>query len=192
MILLAAVLVSVVIALLRGGRLENLARLPLRWGGLIILAFLAQTYFIYGSPASARSGGSGVQEAVLIGSALLVLLVIWLNRRLPGIAVIGLGLLLNVAVMVANGGLMPITPQAIQAVGHEGRVTATEPGAKLGYSKDVVLSRAETRLWLLSDIFVLPRPFPIPSVFSLGDMLIAIGAFITIQHGLLAPPAAST
>jgi hypothetical protein len=46
------------------------------------------------------------------------------------------------------------------------------------------LPRAQTQLWLLSDIFVLPPPFPIPSVFSLGDMMIAAGVFLLVQRGL--------
>jgi len=188
MILVLAVAVSLGVAVLRGGRLENLATLPLRWGGIVIIAFVAQAYFIYRSPFARASGVFGIQEMVLIGAGVVVLMVVWANRHLRGIVLLGFGLLLNLTVMVANGGLMPISPEALRAVGHERAVAAVEPGAKVDDSKDVVLSRAETRLWFLSDIFVLPRPFPLPSVFSVGDVVVALGVFVTLQDGLLARP----
>jgi len=48
-----------------------------------------------------------------------------------------------------------------------------------------LLTKGETRLWVLSDIFVLPRSFPLSRVFSPGDIVIAIGAFILVQSGML-------
>ena len=36
----------------------------------------------------------------------------------------------------------------------------------------------------LSDIFVIPPPFPIPSVFSVGDFLIALGMFWLVPSAL--------
>jgi len=36
-------------------------------------------------------------------------------------------------------------------------------------------------LWVLSDILVLPPPFPWPAAFSLGDLLIATGIVILLQ-----------
>jgi len=186
MILVLAVLLSLAIGILRGGRLEHLATLPLRWGGVVLLAFLSQAYFIYASPVQRTSGEVGAQDVVLIGTALLVLAVTWANRHLRGVILLGCGLCLNLLVMVANGGLMPITPEALRALGHERAVVVVEPGAKVDDSKDVVLPREKTRLWFLSDIFVLSRPFPLPSAFSIGDVIIAAGAFVVLQDGLLA------
>ncbi|MBM3302525.1 MAG: DUF5317 family protein, partial [Deltaproteobacteria bacterium] len=39
-------------------------------------------------------------------------------------------------------------------------------------------------LWELSDIFVLPPPFPLPTAFSLGDALIAGGVFLLLQKAV--------
>ena len=38
-----------------------------------------------------------------------------------------------------------------------------------------VLAGADAPLLFLGDIFVLPRPFPLANVFSIGDVLIAEG-----------------
>ena len=46
-----------------------------------------------------------------------------------------------------------------------------------GFSKDVILPREQTNLWILSDTIAIPPPFPWPVAFSLGDLLIAAGIF---------------
>jgi len=87
--------------------------------------------------------------------------------------------------MVANGGWMPITPEAIIKVGHAGLVPSLASGVRVPSSKNIILSPGETRLGFLSDVFVLPRPFPVPSVFSIGDVLVALGVFFLIQNAML-------
>jgi len=185
MILMAAVMVALLVGLLRGGRLENLATLPLRWGAVVILAFLAQAYVVWWWPLPRAPDGFGIAGAILTATAVVVLGVVWVNRHLRGIVVLGCGLILNLVAMAANGGLMPITPEALRTIGDEDAVVAVESGAKVGRSKDVVLPRAETRLWFLTDVLVIPRPLPLASAFSPGDAVIAAGAFLVLQDGLL-------
>jgi hypothetical protein len=50
-------------------------------------------------------------------------------------------------------------------------------GQRFGVGKDVVLPAAETTLWFLSDCLVLPQWISYKVAFSLGDVLIAMGAF---------------
>jgi hypothetical protein len=90
---------------------------------------------------------------------------------------LGLGLTLNLLVISLNGGLMPISPEMVGRF--ELRPDSWEIGSRLGSGKDIVLPIAETRLWILSDRFFLPMPSwaAYPVAFSLGDVLIAIGAF---------------
>ena len=179
MILLAMVALAFLISLLTGGKLSRLANLPLRAPWLALLGFGLQLYMIY-SPTDMAQDFLSLRTLALIGSYIILLVLIWLNRRLMGMLVIGLGLALNLAVMIANGGYMPITPDAVKAIGFEYQLESAEIGSRLQDSKDVLLPREQTNLWILSDIFILPPPFPIPSVFSAGDVFLAIGAFILI------------
>jgi len=189
MILLAALLVSLLIGLLLGGKLSRLAALPLRLPWLALLAFGLQIYLLYWPSAMAPALLSP-HTAILVASYLLLLVFVWINRRLPGMLIIGLGLLMNLTVMLANGGYMPITPEAVIQVGHEYELQTFEPGARLRNTKDILLPREQTNLWFLSDIFVVAPPFPIPSVFSPGDVVLALGAAILIIVTLRrAPPA---
>ena len=52
-------------------------------------------------------------------------------------------------------------------------------GSRLGTGKDIVLAVDQTRLWWLSDRFLLPLPGGYVA-FSLGDVLIAVGAFFVL------------
>jgi len=152
-----------------------------RWSALAVAAFMVQARFIYGTPVRKTVGVWGWEEFLFIGSYALLLAVLWANRRTEGIQWIGLGLLLNLLVMVANGGWMPVTPEAITRVGLVHLAPELTSGMRLYSSKDIILLARETRLWFLSDIFVFARPFPVPSVFSIGDVFVALGAFVLLQ-----------
>ncbi len=183
MILAAAVLVAVIIGLVRGGSLQRLANLPLRWGWVALIAFGLQIYLIY-FPEPVSAGLVSPRVGLLVLSYLLLIAVVWQNRALPGIWLIGVGLIANFAVMLLNGGYMPITAEALAQVGHARNALSSETGARVLATKDIVLPREATVAWWLSDIFVLPPPFPIPSVFSIGDVLIALGVFWLLQSAM--------
>ena len=187
MILVVAVVLSLVVGLLRGGRLGGLIHLPLRWAPLAVIAFGVQAYFIYRAPLCGSGVPWGWQELLLFGSHVLVLVVLWANRKLAGVKWIACGLLLNLLVMIANGGWMPVTPEALIRTGQAGLVSSMTSGIRVQSSKSIVLSQHETRLWFLSDVFVLAKPFPLPSVFSIGDVLVAVGVFLLLQNALLTP-----
>ncbi len=183
MIMLLAFGLSLAIALARGGNLFRLSVLPLRWPLAPVLAFAPQIIVIYMPEPIARL--ASVHTAILILSYLALAAFLCLNYRLPGMRWIALGLLLNLAAMVANGGYMPITPEVLERIGHESHVVAVQGGSRVAYSKDVLLAKEETKLWLLTDILVFPRPFPVPSAASVGDSCIALGGFVMIQQALL-------
>lgn len=185
MILVVAIVASIAVAWLQGGRFSSLTSLSVRWGGLSVAAFALQSVFIFLTPTWSARGSWGWQELLFVGSHLLLLTVVWANRGLPGVKWIGIGLVLNLLVMVANGGWMPISPEAMVRAGHLQLVPSLDSGTRVSSSKSMVLPREETTLWFLSDIFVLGRPFPLSSVFSVGDVLVALGAFLLIQNGML-------
>jgi hypothetical protein len=189
MILLLALAVALLVAFLRGGSLRNLADFHLEWGWLAGLALAIQIVAVYWVTGDSYLY---LQRAALLVSSLLLLPVVWRNRRSPGLALIGLGLALNLAVMVANGGFMPITPQAVACIEHGHLVVHLDGVERMSGSKGIVLPKEETALWLLSDIFVIPPPFPMASAFSLGDVLVAAGAFMFLQRAMVGTPPLSS
>src|ERR687885_775327 len=72
---------------------------------------------------------------------------LWLNRRYRGLWVLAIGAGLNLLVMVANGGLMPIAPSALHALGGPHK----QAGAAVGVSKDRPLGGREAPPAVLDD-----------------------------------------
>jgi hypothetical protein len=88
---------------------------------------------------------------------------------------------------------MPVTPETLVQINPGSTLVQWPIGAHYGYSKDIILLREDVRLWALSDILVIPPPFPRSAAFSLGDLLIAVGIVVLLQgSGIAKPDAAGT
>jgi hypothetical protein len=184
-ILLIAVIASVVIALVRGGKIANLAQVSVRFGWLAFIALAMQIVVTRGWVPGLASRPFWT-AGLLITSHLLLLAVILANYRLPGMVVIGLGLALNLVAMLANGGYMPVTREALEAADLAHLIVETEAGTRVAGSKEVVLPQAEARLWILSDIIIIPRP--LMTIVSIGDIALGLGSFVLFQRVLCAKP----
>jgi len=188
MVLAEAVIFWVVLALLFRRDLGAIAHSSFHggWklGAVVVGLFAAQALVVLYVP-----GQSVVQMAILTLSQVALLLFVVLNRHLPGAALFALGIVLNIVVMVANDGWMPITPEAYSFI-HPERVVAV--GERPPASKGVILPQSETRLWILSDIVAVELPWRRTAV-SIGDILLIAGAgqfiFQATAGGQIALPA---
>lgn len=187
MILALAVLVGLIVSVVRyrSQTASRLAAIPLRSAWLALLAVALQIPLLR-APFGTLEQVS-VQQALFLLSHLLLLLFVWQNRRLAGIWIVGLGVVCNLVVIAANGGFMPITPETLVQINPETAPDQWPTGFHYGYSKDIILLRGDTVLWVLSDMLVLPPPFPWPTAFSLGDLLIAAGIIVLLQGPIRLP-----
>jgi hypothetical protein len=173
MFILYALVAGLLVGLLLGGRLESIAETRFRWGWLALVALAIQVVLF--SPVA----GNGLGEAgrwIYVGSTALVVLVVVLNLRLAGLPIVLAGALSNLAAILANGGSMPASPSALAAVGQ----TVGE-----GPTNSTVL--AHPALEPLTDIFATPAWLPLANIFSIGDVLIAIGVAVAIVAAMRAP-----
>ena len=141
---------------------------------LVFVAVVPQilTFFL---PPTRELIPDWLAASVLVLSQAILLVFVWLNRAKPGFWALGLGLGMNLLVILANKGWMPISPATVSRLVTGAAHHSWEIGQRLGYSKDIVLTIQETHLWWLSDIFLLPKWSPIQVAFSIGDVLIAMG-----------------
>ena len=167
MILGLAYLLCLLSVPLARGRLSALAELQLRRPWLVIAAIAIQIVIV-----SVVPGGVGVLgEPLHLLSYLLLGAFAWANRRIPGVAIIAAGGLSNFAAITANGGVMPADPDALAAAGK-----TTEAGEFIN-SKAV----QDPVLGFLGDIIATPGSLPVSNVYSVGDVLILLGAFVLLH-----------
>jgi hypothetical protein len=171
MIVLAFVLVALVLALIFKGDLRRLADVELRWWGLALAAVAIQV--LASSSLGTRLGLSSIRPAVFIGSMALLIVVGARNWRLPGIALLTVGLLANTLAIGLNDGRMPVDPYLVRGALAEG----TAPGVGvMNNASGSALIGPDTRLAFLCDVVPTPRWFPIHNAFSAGDVMLGVGA----------------
>jgi hypothetical protein len=171
-ILLVALAVALVLALALGGSLSRLAEAHIRRSPLILLSLALQVLVFSRWWQVVLAASRGLTGALYLVSLGLLLHVVWLNWRLPGLALLALGLVANTAVIFANGGTMPAALSALQVAGIVDSQTAFEA---MRTSNSSIIG-STTPLWFLGDIWAIPRPFPLANVYSPGDVLIGLGA----------------
>lgn len=177
MILHLAIVVGLVGATIRawwGRRHLSPPLLSRPW--LAAIAFLPQLYVLH-LPAVQSPLSDELAPVALIASQTLLLAFVWCNRRQPGGWLLGFGLTMNLLVITANGGLMPISPQMVAKLVPNASPGSWEVGSRLWQGKDIVLTLETTRLWWLSDWLFSPAWFPYRVAFSPGDVLMSCGAF---------------
>jgi hypothetical protein len=174
MFMLWAIPVGVVAGLAVGGNLGNLSSFRFRWATLAVAGLLIQVA-LFTPTGDELAGAAG--PAIYVGSTAAVFVAVLRNIRLPGMAIVALGSLSNLAAITANGGAMPADPAALAVAGLSG---AGE------HTNSVVLT--EPALRLLTDIFGIPAWLPFANVFSVGDVLIGVGIVIVIASVMRRPP----
>ncbi len=145
-----------------------------------MLALLAQAVVIF-----VDFGDANVLRRIIFPASFVLLVTfVVLNRWRVGFLVIGIGMLLNLSVIVANGGLMPIAPSTMERAGLEDELAELELGDSVPQTKNVLLDEGDTHLELLSDRITWGSSGPVP-VFSIGDAVIGIGLIIILVELLL-------
>jgi len=170
MALLALLALAMIVSLLLGGKLSSLAAVHFRHSYLVLIALGIQILVFSGWW---RSQGVSflVSDMLYVASLVILAVAIWLNRHVPGMWALGLGLALNTAVIMVNGGHMPARIEALSTAGIASSVAEFEA---LHVTNSCLITPG-TPLWFLGDVFAIPAWLPLANVFSVGDVLIALG-----------------
>jgi hypothetical protein len=166
MFILYAVVIGLAIGLVGGGRIASIGDIRFRWAPLILVGFGAQV-LLFSDAVAARVGDLG--PALYVGSTLLVVIAVVRNLAIPGLPLVAVGAACNLSAIVANGGFMPASPGAMAALGKS---------APTIYSNSAVV--AQPALAPLTDIFALPSWLPWHNIFSIGDVILAVGVAMAI------------
>jgi len=178
MVLLIGIIAGFIALLIRSKiKRKPIRVIELKYWWLVIVAFIPQVFAFYFSVGALRLPDEWI-PTILVSTQIVLLLFVWLNRRLSGMWLSGVGLILNFLVIISNGGFMPISPEMVSRyLIHNETDGSWQVGKRLLSTKDIVIPPAETKLFIFSDRFAIPEWFHYPVVFSLGDVLISLGIF---------------
>jgi MFS family permease len=159
--LLPSLALGVLLAYVLGGRPSRLLDVPFRLTWTVFVALVAQLLLFLNLGIDYTEP---VLDAVHVGSYALLVAFALANLRLVALVPAFAGMALNAIAIAANGGVMPVAPRAADAAGIAGELVTRHN-----------VSSDTHRLWFLGDVFALPPSVPLTNVFSIGDVLIAIG-----------------
>lgn len=164
MFLLPSIALGVLFAVLLGGRPSRVVEVELRRQWAVFLALGIQL-FLFSSYADAVP--EGLNAPLHLASYACLVVFASANLRMLALLPLLLGMASNAAAILANGGRMPVSPSAWEAVGFD-----REGGG------NVVVGGEHLRF--LGDIFALPQGVPFANVFSIGDLLLGFGTMAFI------------
>jgi hypothetical protein len=185
MLMLVLPLIALVVALVRGGSLQNLLSVPLRWPALVLLGLGLQLVIF--TPLRSRLPIEGLVPPLYLLSMLIMVGWVVLNRRVPGMLWMGIGVVMNLAAIAANGGYMPVAPESTQIAGQ-----VRELGDSATIHNNSLLTSAPVQLWILTDILPIPAIVPFANVFSIGDVFLTLGASIFLFRTIRPKPTPGT
>jgi hypothetical protein len=162
---LAVIVLSVLLGLALRGSVLRFEQLRLRWWGLVLGGLALQ--FV---PLPEGRAGTDLLVRVAVLSLSYSLLVIFaaLNIRLPGMPLVLVGLVMNAAVILPNGG-MPVSAEALEGSGQQDLLEVLK---EEGAAKHHLMSDDDV-LTPLAD--VIPVPEPIGQIVSVGDLFVYAG-----------------
>ena len=165
-----AVLYPVILGLLRGGSIKKLGELSLRGLPFLFIPLIIRI-------ATYNFSHRGVEfflcyGGILQGVAFMILVVFFLlNWGYNELKIAFTGLCLNILVILVNGGVMPVSEQAMEIAG----VNIVPRGTHVYIDDTTVMP-------FLADIIPFPPPYPFTKVVSIGDILIIVGIFLLVYR----------
>lgn len=167
---------SIIIGTIRGGKAIRLLHKSFNKISILILALLIHVSFFH----FALRGYSVVLDNIFILYALsygFLILSIAINYKFNESWVIFIGIIMNIISFFANGRGAVVSLDGLNYIG-------LSDTAKLIAQQGIELFKPLTELtqWsFLARFIAIPRPYPYPQIFSIGDLFISIGIFLLIQ-----------
>ena len=179
MFFLLVIPLGLLVGFLLRGRLSGLGKLRLRWLPLVSIALVIQLLIFPLFTSTAILPFAKAPLHILS----YVLLAVWIvaNVRIIPVALLGLGAICNFSVLIANGGLMPASTNALQKAG---LIHVADQLIQDGAYANLIQMSSSTHLNFLGDILSLPKWIPLSSAFSIGDLLIWLALIWLIVKGM--------
>lgn len=175
-----AVIISLFVGGFRGGRLTNMMDMNIRGWYLILLSLVLSL-----SPIFLRNFDSigNTPIYLMFFSMIVLVIVLILNLDKKGVWLILLGSLFNIGIMVFHGFKMPVVMGGLESAG----LTSLFEGINDGTIINYVASEGTGFIQFLSKFIIIPKPYPLPRILSIGDCIMTFGLMWLIVGEMARP-----
>jgi hypothetical protein len=172
MVLVLGIVAGLVAGLACGGRIDRIADLALR-GAPLFIAALALQVIAFPSGILPFAIPDGAATALWLCSYALLVALALLNRRVRGFPLATAGMLSNLVAVLANHGHMPALPSAL-----------ADAGTPIAHVHNNSVAAQHPHLAWLVDRWGAPDWVPLANVYSVGDVLLALGAVVIVAGAM--------
>ena len=174
------IIIALILGLILKGKIYRIADIKIKYIWVIFIPLILFAICRWTPLADYQwflSGTAIIEKIILIAAALA-------NRRLPGVKIFMIGLMINLIALSVNGGMMPASKSAIQATFGEKYL---EQALVAPHPRNTFID-SNTNLVYLCDIIPMHKPYAIvPAVDSVGDLVMTLGMFIFILAVMRTP-----
>lgn len=177
-----AIVLGFITAVFRKGKLRNIERLYIKGWYLFLMAGITQFSISWLKGRDLLLGPVFFDKYffyVHLFTYLLMIIGVILNIRKNFMKFILIGMILNFIVIFANGGTMPVSFKNVKGYEHYTEEMLDKEDIKHS------LVTEDTKFPYLADVIVLPRPYPLARIISLGDIVLMIGIFLFFQEAMV-------
>ncbi len=172
---LEAIILGIIVGLVKGGRLSNIGYIDIRGTWFFVIGFILQIMII---AAKEFDFISNYSKWLFVLSVIFILFGLALNMNYKSFWIIMIGAILNYIVIFANGFKMPIYFEGLKLAGLETMIDGITSGDIINYtSLDTSVGWAK----YLGKFIVVPKPYPLAKVISIGDILISLGIILFLN-----------
>lgn len=170
---------AIIVGWLKGGKLRRLSNLDFKYLGIFVVALILQYVIIFFGNGGIEFISDYIAEIYIVSYILLFIGII-INIRNTTLIVVLIGSALNFFVFIMNSGKIPVSIKGLELAGMSESMKLIQSG-KLNLYTSLTES---IKYPALGQTIAISESFPFPSVFSIGDFLIALGLFIFIEASM--------
>jgi len=177
--LIETLILTMLILFFIKGNMKWLDNLNLDWIAVVFTAFFIESILNIVSNFASRGVIQWIVDYTLYFHVLIyVLLFLFVSRniKIKGVAIIGVGFLLNMIVIIANKGFMPVDIAMGIKYNFEHTLYDLQYQHLFGHN---ILTEL-TKLPILADVINIPPPYFWPKTISVGDVFIDLGLIILL------------
>lgn len=175
-------IIGLSIALIKKGNMKNIGKLHIKGCYLFFIAAFVQVFLSLGKKFDLKLGEISINDYsfyIYLFTYILLTIGVLLNIDKRFMKFIFIGIILNGIVIFSNGGKMPVSIDGFRGINNYVEIPSRDLDIKHTSMNET------TKFSYLGDIILIPKPYPLPRVMSIGDVFMMIGVLIFFPDNMI-------